>query len=74
VRIWIKQLTRWYRADRHKSESRIQEYAQRTTDFPPIEVRGRELVDGHHRVAAALLRGDETILAVGPVDLEIVVK
>jgi hypothetical protein len=33
---------------------------------PPIKVTDRTVTDGCHRLAAAKLRGDQTILAVGP--------
>ena len=43
-----------------------QQYSKLKTSFPPIVVVGRppyDILDGHHRVTAALLRGDETIKA-----------
>jgi len=52
----------------------IKEYAERKTDFPPIEVMGNDpsyqfydkpfmIYDGSHRYEAAKLRGDKTIKA-----------
>lgn len=47
---------------------RIREYAEEKTPFPPIVVNRRgQIVDGFHRAAAALYRGDKTIPAYTPV-------
>jgi hypothetical protein len=45
--------------------SEIERYAQMDTPFPPIvyDPVHRSIIDGTHRVKAALERGDETILA-----------
>lgn len=47
---------------------RAQQYAQMKTAFPPIVVAGG-VPDGHHRIAAARLRGDKTIRAYVPADM-----
>ena len=53
----------WNRADR----TTCQEYAAMAGEFPPIvlDYQG-EVVDGQHRAAAAMLRGDATIMAYEP--------
>jgi uncharacterized ParB-like nuclease family protein len=52
------------------AEKTIKEYAEKKTDFPPIEVMGNEsldvpfmIYDGSHRYEAAKLRGDKSIQA-----------
>jgi len=43
----------------------VRRYAAMTTPAPPIQVTrwDSRLADGHHRVCAARLRGDKTIMA-----------
>ena len=45
--------------------NRAKEYAEMHTDVPPIvyDRLGKSIIDGNHRVEAAKMRGDKTILA-----------
>ena len=54
------------REARRRDADLVVEYAKRLTPFPAIALlRGRDVIrDGHHRVAAAILRGDSTIMAI----------
>lgn len=49
----------------HLDLERVARYAELTTPAPPVIVfdttEGRLLVDGYHRIAAALRRGDGTV-------------
>ncbi len=45
----------------------VAEYAARPTPFPPVVFNCQGISDGRHRMAAARLRGDTTILAYVPV-------
>jgi ParB-like chromosome segregation protein Spo0J len=51
----------------HLDAARVERYAQMLDALPPIVVfdtpEGLLLVDGHHRLAAARLRGSETVEA-----------
>lgn len=57
-------------------EEDIKKYAAMKTPFPPIKIAdGRTIGDGNHRVAAAKLRGDKTIRAIGnTIDPTIIVE
>lgn len=45
----------------------VQQYASLKTPFPPIVIgNGGSIPDGHHRIAAARLRGDKSIRAYVP--------
>lgn len=50
------------------NNARAQDYAKRSTPFPPIIMKseGAQPLDGNHRVAAAKIRGEETIRAYVP--------
>lgn len=54
-------------ANRPSTLPRVEQYAKLKTPFPPIVIgRNGSIPDGHHRIAAARLRGDQTIRAYVP--------